>query len=93
MAPSVVSTPLRVKSARFQFNVPVGTGVHYLFRDDTALTMQSRWLHFSEAGITKPNHGTNSQIDGLTLAALGLGTAVSASAFRARHCVARRGCG
>jgi lipid A 3-O-deacylase len=46
----------------FQFNVQFGVGTHYFFRDDTALTLQYRWLHFSDGGTTAVNHGTNTQM-------------------------------
>src|SRR5262249_55045181 len=46
----------------FQFNVQVGAGAHYFFRDDTALTFQYRWFHLSNAGLNKPNTGLNSQV-------------------------------
>ena len=46
----------------FQFNVQVGTGIHYFLSDRTALTLQYRWLHFSNAGMHDPNHGTNTQM-------------------------------
>src|SRR5882724_13052996 len=46
----------------FQFNVQVGVGTHYFLRDDTAVTLQYRWLHFSDAGMTKVNKGVNTQM-------------------------------
>jgi lipid A 3-O-deacylase len=46
----------------FQFSVQVGAGVHYFFREDTALTLQYRWFHLSNAGLNRPNTGLNSQI-------------------------------
>ena len=46
----------------FQFNVQVGLGTHYFFRDNTAVTLQYRWLHFSDGGTTAVNHGTNTQM-------------------------------
>ena len=49
-------------TGNFQFNVQVGTGIHYFLSDRTALTLQYRWLHFSNAGIHDPNHGTNTQM-------------------------------
>lgn len=49
-------------SGTFQFNVQVGLGTHYFFRDDMAVTLQYRWLHFSNAGTKEPNHGTNTQM-------------------------------
>ena len=49
-------------NGNFQFNVQVGAGTHYFLSDRTALTVQYRWLHFSNAGIERPNHGTNTQM-------------------------------
>jgi len=46
----------------FQFNVQAGAGTHYFLGDRIALTGQYRWLHFSNAGIQEPNHGTNTQM-------------------------------
>ena len=46
----------------FQFNVQAGVGTHYFFRDDTAVTVQYRWLHFSDGGTTAVNHGVNTQM-------------------------------
>lgn len=46
----------------FQFNLQPGAGVHYFLNDRTALTLQYRWLHFSNAGIREPNRGTNTQM-------------------------------
>ena len=49
-------------SGNFQFNVQVGAGTHYFLNKRTALTVEYRWLHFSNAGIREPNHGTNTQM-------------------------------
>jgi opacity protein-like surface antigen len=46
----------------FQFNLQVGAGTHYFIGKRTALTVQYRWLHFSNANIRHPNHGTNTQM-------------------------------
>jgi opacity protein-like surface antigen len=46
----------------FQFNIQVGAGTHYFLTNRTALTVQYRWLHFSNACIERPNHGTNTQM-------------------------------
>src|SRR5882724_268677 len=46
----------------FQFNVQVGVGTHYFLRDDTAVTLQYRWLHFSDGGTTAVNHGVNTEM-------------------------------
>jgi lipid A 3-O-deacylase len=49
-------------STGFEFNVQVGAGAHYFWREDTALTVQYRWFHLSNAGIKAPNNGTNTQL-------------------------------
>jgi lipid A 3-O-deacylase len=49
-------------SGRFQFNLQGGAGVNHFLTDRTALTAQYRWLHFSNAGIEKPNYGVNTQM-------------------------------
>jgi len=46
----------------FEFNVQVGTGTHYFFRENVALTLQYRWLHFSDGGISDVNKGVNTQM-------------------------------
>ena len=46
----------------FQFNLQAGGGVHYFLREKTALTLEYRWLHFSNAGMTEGNLGTNTQM-------------------------------
>jgi opacity protein-like surface antigen len=45
----------------FQFNLQGGVGTHYFLNDRTALTVQYRWLHFSNADIHEPNYGVNTQ--------------------------------
>jgi lipid A 3-O-deacylase len=49
-------------STRFEFNVQVGAGAHYFLGERTALTLQYRWFHLSNAGIKGPNNGTNTQV-------------------------------
>ena len=49
-------------TGNFQFNIQAGAGTHYFLSDRTALTVQYRWLHFSNAGIREPNNGTNTQM-------------------------------
>jgi lipid A 3-O-deacylase len=46
-------------STVFQFNDQAGPGVLFFCRDNVALTAQTRYLHISNAGIEKPNHGVN----------------------------------
>ena len=49
-------------TGNFQFNIEGGLGTHYFLNDRAALTIQYRWLHFSDAGIKRPNSGTNTQM-------------------------------
>ncbi len=49
-------------SGTFQFNIQVGAGTHYFLSDRTALTVEYRWLHFSNADTREPNNGTNTQM-------------------------------
>jgi hypothetical protein len=46
----------------FEFNVQVGIGTHYFFRENTAVTVQYRWLHFSDGGISTVNNGANTEM-------------------------------
>jgi len=46
-------------SNKFEFNLQIGAGVRYFFRDNLALNVQYRFLHLSDAGITSPNLGVN----------------------------------
>jgi len=49
-------------TGRFQFNLQGGAGVHRFFNEGMALTVQYRWLHFSNAGTKCPNNGVNTQM-------------------------------
>jgi len=49
-------------SGTFQFNSQGGAGTHYFFRENVAFTAEWRWLHVSNAGISEPNHGVNTQM-------------------------------
>lgn len=46
----------------FQFNLQPGAGLNYFISKRMALTLQYHWLHFSNAHIRNPNHGTNTQM-------------------------------
>jgi hypothetical protein len=46
-------------SGTFEFNLQAGTGVHWFFRDNMAVTSEVRYLHMSCAGIHQPNLGAN----------------------------------
>ena len=43
----------------FEFNLQTGPGVRWMINKDTALTLQARYLHLSNAGIADPNQGVN----------------------------------
>ena len=60
----IANTSIRDRdlSTGFEFNVQVGAGTHYFLREATALTVQYRWFHLSNAGIKAPNNGTNTQL-------------------------------
>jgi len=49
-------------TGNFQFNIQGGAGTHYFLSNRTALTVQYRWLHFSNAHTQLPNNGTNTQM-------------------------------
>jgi hypothetical protein len=46
-------------STTFEFNVQIGFGTHYFFREDVSITMEVRGFHLSNADIEHPNYGTN----------------------------------
>jgi lipid A 3-O-deacylase len=43
----------------FEFNLQCGVGLNYFWRENSALTFQYRLIHFSNAGIKRPNLGVN----------------------------------
>ncbi len=47
------------QSTRFNFTEQGGMGVHYFFNTHTAVTLEGRFRHLSNAGIKQPNHGIN----------------------------------
>jgi lipid A 3-O-deacylase len=46
----------------FEFNVQLGFGTYYFIRKNTALSLEYRWFHISDAGITTVNNGSNTQM-------------------------------
>lgn len=46
-------------STGFEFNIQAGGGLNYFVRPNTALTLQYRYLHVSNARIAYPDHGVN----------------------------------
>ncbi len=43
----------------FQFNLQTGPGLHFFIDNNTAITVQYRFLHISSAGLERPNNGVN----------------------------------
>jgi len=58
-ATDIASPDLR---GTFQFVTQVGTGTHYFLTKNTALTIEHRWFHLSNAHTRHPNHGTNTEM-------------------------------
>lgn len=46
-------------SGHFEFNLQAGGGVHWFLKDNLAITFETRYMHWSCAGITSPNLGLN----------------------------------
>jgi hypothetical protein len=46
-------------SNTFEFNLQAAVGLHWFIKDDVALTVEARYVHFSCAGISSPNRGLN----------------------------------
>jgi lipid A 3-O-deacylase len=46
-------------SGTFEFNLQAGTGIQWFLKDDVALTLEARYVHWSCAGISNPNLGLN----------------------------------
>jgi lipid A 3-O-deacylase len=46
----------------FQFNLQAGAGTHFFLREDTALTLEYRFFHLSNAGLNVPNTGLNTEL-------------------------------
>ncbi len=46
-------------STTFEFNLQLGVGTYYFFCKDKAVSLQYRFLHFSNAGIDVPNYGVD----------------------------------
>lgn len=49
-------------STTFQFNLQAGVGVRRWLTRNSALVVQYRFLHISDAGIAHPNNGVNSSV-------------------------------
>jgi hypothetical protein len=50
----------REQSTQFNFVEYAGGGVHYFFNKNTALTLEGRYRHLSNASIREPNKGIDS---------------------------------
>lgn len=48
------------QSTQFNFTEQAALGMHYYFTENTAITLEGRIRHLSNAGIEEPNHGFNS---------------------------------
>jgi len=46
-------------STTFEFNLQAGAGAHFFLTDHLAMTLQARFIHFSNAGLEFPNLGVN----------------------------------
>jgi opacity protein-like surface antigen len=46
-------------SGTFEFNLQAGTGLQYFLRDHLAIGLEARYVHWSCAGMHKPNQGLN----------------------------------
>ena len=46
-------------SGTFEFNLQAGTGIMWFLRDNLALSVEARYVHWSCAGLHKPNVGLN----------------------------------
>lgn len=49
------------QSTQFNFTEQVGIGIHFFFRKNAALTLESRWRHLSNASIKQPNEGLHTR--------------------------------
>ncbi len=46
-------------SGTFEFNLQAGGGVQWFLKENVALSLEARYVHWSCAGISKPNLGLN----------------------------------
>jgi opacity protein-like surface antigen len=49
-------------NGKFQFNLQAGMGTYVFLSKDMALDLAYRWFHISNAGISAPNHGLNTEM-------------------------------
>lgn len=46
-------------SGTFEFNLQAGVGMHWFIKDNLALTVEAKYVHWSCAGLSDPNLGLN----------------------------------
>jgi len=46
-------------SGTFEFNLQAGVGMHWFLKDNLALTVEAKYVHWSCAGLSDPNLGLN----------------------------------
>jgi len=46
-------------SGTFEFNLQGGGGIQWFVKDNMAISVEARYVHFSNAGIRDPDHGLN----------------------------------
>lgn len=46
-------------SGTFEFNLQAGVGIHWFMKENVALTVEARYVHWSCARISDPNLGLN----------------------------------
>ena len=54
----------------FEFNLQAAVGTHVFLRDNLALTIETRFVHISCAGIWSPNRGVNGVLPSLGVSLL-----------------------
>lgn len=52
----------KYQATQFNFTEFAGLGAHYFFRKNTALTLEYRYRHISNANLRRPNLGINSNM-------------------------------
>jgi opacity protein-like surface antigen len=60
--PSATDIGLPDLGETFEFNVQIGAGTYYFIRKNTALSLEYRWFHISDAGLSAVNLGSNTQM-------------------------------
>jgi opacity protein-like surface antigen len=55
-------------SGTFEFNLQAGGGIQWFVKDNIAISIEGRYVHWSCAGISNPNLGLNGATGFLGLA-------------------------